>query len=44
MKKIYEKPHTEVVQLEVSHFLCTSGNGGEFGSRQDEDYNWEEEY
>lgn len=41
MKKRYEKPQTEVILLEVSHFLCTSGNGGEFGSRRDD---YEEDY
>ena len=32
MKKIYEKPQMEVVQIGVSQFLCTSKNSGEFGA------------
>ena len=32
MKKRYEKPQMEVVQIGVSQFLCTSTNSGEFGA------------
>ena len=32
MKKIYEKPQMEVVEIGVSQFLCMSTNSGEFGA------------
>ena len=32
MKKKYEKPQMEVVQIGVSQFLCISTNSGEFGA------------
>jgi hypothetical protein len=44
MKKIYEKPQMEVVQIGVSQFLCTSKNSGEFGAPEfnPDDYDWVE--
>ena len=32
MKKRYEKPQMEVVQIGVSQFLCMSNNSGEFAA------------
>ena len=40
MKKKYLVPKIEVVKMNVNHFLCYSGG---LDSRQDGDYNWEEE-
>ena len=44
MKKIYEKPQMEVVQIGVSQFLCISTNSGEFGAPEfnPDDYDWVE--
>ena len=43
MKKIYEKPQMEVVEIGVSQFLCMSKNSGEFGAPEfnpEGDFDW----
>lgn len=44
MKKKYIIPKTEVVKLNATSTLLAESYGGIVSSRQDEDYNWEEEY
>jgi len=42
MKKIYQKPETNVIEIEIHGMLAASppGWGGEVGSRE---FDWEEE-
>ena len=47
MKKIYEKPQMEVVEIGVSQFLCMSTNSGEFGAPEfnpEGDFDWVDNY